>query len=164
MKVYTTLFYLMIVISGYGQSSSVLSKGNWYKFSISTTGVYKLDANFLKKLGINTKSVDPKNIKIFGNGGSMLPEKLSLSRFNGLKENSIYIKGEEDRSFDNDDYILFYGKGAHDWRIDIATRKANHNQNIYSDKSYYFLTIDTTPGRRIQILEHPNQNSTKTFS
>lgn len=164
MKEYTTLFYLMIVISGYGQSSSVLSKGNWYKFSISTTGVYKLDANFLKKLGINTKSVDPKNIKIFGNGGSMLPEKLSLSRFNGLKENSIYIKGEEDRSFDNDDYILFYGKGAHDWRIDIATRKANHNQNIYSDKSYYFLTIDTTPGRRIQILEQPNQNSTKTFS
>ena len=66
MKVYTTLFYLLVAFLGYGQSNSVLSKGNWYKFSIDTTGVFKIDNNFLNQLGINSNSIDPKNIKIFG--------------------------------------------------------------------------------------------------
>ncbi|WP_093669358.1 type IX secretion system sortase PorU [Tenacibaculum sp. MAR_2009_124] len=164
MKVYTTLFYLLVAFLGYGQSNSVLSKGNWYKFSIDTTGVFKIDNNFLNQLGINSNSIDPKNIKIFGNGGTMLPEIVNSPRINDLKENAIYVHGQDDGVFNNDDYILFYGKGPHDWEVSPITEETNHRQNIYSDKSYYFLIIDDTPGKRIQNLNQPNQTSIRTIT
>ncbi|CAM1373845.1 type IX secretion system sortase PorU [Tenacibaculum xiamenense] len=164
MKVYTTLFYLLVAFLGYGQSNSVLSKGNWYKFSIDTTGVFKIDNNFLNQLGINSNSIDPKNIKIFGNGGSMLPEIASLPRFNDLKENAIYVHGQDDGVFNDNDYILFYGKGPHDWEVLPVTEEVSHKQNIYSDKSYYFLIIDDTPGKRIETFNQPTQNSVRTLT
>ena len=164
MKVYLTLFCLLIYFLSYGQSKSVLSEGDWYKFSVDATGVFKIDAAFLSQLGINVNSVNPKNIKIFGNGGSMLPQKSNVSRFNDLQENAIYVHGENDGSFNSDDYILFYGKGPHDWNINLTTSEVSHQQNIYSDKSYYFLTIGNSPGKRITTKIQPAQNSIKTFT
>jgi len=32
-------------------------------------GIYKIDKNFLKNLGIDVASLDPANIRIYGNGG-----------------------------------------------------------------------------------------------
>ena len=36
---------------------------------------------------------------------------------------------------------MFYGKGPHDWVLNPSLETADHRQNIYSDKAYYFLTI-----------------------
>ncbi|MFL0076634.1 type IX secretion system sortase PorU [Tenacibaculum maritimum] len=152
--------YSLCVLS---QRNSILSEGNWYKFSIHTTGVFKLDANFLKNLGINTSTINPKNIKIYGNGGSMLPELNTSPRKNGLQENAIYVKGEEDRKFNSDDYILFYAKGPHSWNINTTNLSVAHQQNIYSDKSFYFLTIGDTPGKRITEMIQPNEGATNTI-
>jgi len=66
--------------------NSVLASGEWYKFAIDTTGVYKIDRDFLQNLGINVNSINPKNIKIYGNGGEMLPFKNSDFRNDGLQE------------------------------------------------------------------------------
>jgi len=51
-------------------TNSVLSQGEWYRFYVDTTGVFKLSKSFLNSLGINTNNVDPRRIKIFGHGGS----------------------------------------------------------------------------------------------
>ncbi len=143
--------FLFIILFGYGQNrNSVLSNGSWYKFAVDTTGVFKIDASFLKELGINVKNINPKNLKIYGNGGKLLPELAATFRYNDLQENSVFIKGENDASFDDDDYILFYGVGPHSWNVDLLNETANHVQNIYSEKSYYFLTISDTPGKRIK--------------
>ena len=48
------------------------------------------------------------------------------------------------------DYILFYAKGPHDWVVDPASKTAKHRQNIYSDEAYYFITVGSTDGQRIQ--------------
>ena len=152
------LFLLPLVI--FSQNNSVLSSGNWYKFSIDTTGVFKIDIEFLQQLGINTNSINPKNIKIYGNGGQMLPEKNSDFRHPSLQENAIYISGENDNVFNNNDYILFYGKGPHDWNVNPITNEVNHRQNIYSDKAYYFLTIDDAPGKRISNQIQPTGTPT----
>ncbi len=130
-------------------TNSVLANGNWYKFSIDTTGVFKIDQNFLQSLGINTTNVDPRNIKIYGNGGAMLPQRNSDFRYNDLEENAIFVAGESDGVFNAQDYILFYGKGPHDWILNPGLETAEHRQNIYSDKSYYFLTINSSPSKRI---------------
>ena len=52
--------------------NSVMASGSWYQFFIDQTGVYKIDKSFLNQLGINTNSLDPRKIRIFGHGGEML--------------------------------------------------------------------------------------------
>ena len=51
--------------------------GTVFKFGVSQSTVYKLDYDFLKnKLGIsNLDNVDPRTIRLFGNGGKMVPER-----------------------------------------------------------------------------------------
>ncbi len=130
--------------------NSVLSQGNWYKFAVDTSGVFKIDIQFLQNLGINPNDINPKNIRIFGNGGALLPVLNSDFRFDGLQENSIYVQGEEDGRFDNGDFILFYAKGPHSWNIVSAQPgQSRHINNIYSDKAYYFLSVDNGLGKRI---------------
>ncbi|HEX8547778.1 MAG TPA: C25 family cysteine peptidase, partial [Cytophagaceae bacterium] len=129
---------------------SVLSEGVWHKLEISKTGIYKIDAKYLASLGISFKDVDPKNIRLYGNGGGMLPQANSEPRTEDLVENAIKIVGEEDGKFDADDYILFYGEGPDKWKYDSSEHYFNHVKNLYSDYSYYFLTISATPGSRIE--------------
>ena len=147
------LAILLIFLSfeGNGQvTNSVLASGNWYKFAIDTTGVFKIDRTFLQQLGISTNNLNPKKIHIYGNGGQLLPEFNGDFRYDDLQENAIFIEGEEDNSFDSNDYILFYAKGPHSWDVNPAQGTVNHKQNIYSDQSYYFITINEDDGKRIQ--------------
>ncbi|NVJ89247.1 MAG: type IX secretion system sortase PorU [Flavobacteriaceae bacterium] len=130
-------------------ADAVLATGEWYKFSVDTTGVFKIDANLLQRIGINTSGLDPRKIHIYGNGGQLLPVVNNDFRYNDLQENAIYVAGENDGSFDANDYILFYAKGPHDWEVNLTTETATHRQNIYSDKAYYFITVNETNGKRI---------------
>ena len=53
--------------------NSVLASGDWYRFYIEKSGVYKISKTFLQSLGFDPSKVDPRRIKIYGNGGKMLP-------------------------------------------------------------------------------------------
>jgi hypothetical protein len=128
---------------------SPLASGDWYKFAIDTTGVFKLDKSFLKGLGVPINSINPKNIQVFGNGGALLPEANSIFRYDGLQENAIFVSGEEDNSFDTNDYILFYGVGSDSWEHNILELKASHRKNIYSDQAYYYIHVGNEFGKRI---------------
>ena len=139
-----------VAVKSSSVKNSVLSEGNWFKFSIDTTGVFKIDKTFLQNLGINVNNINPKNIKIYGNGGAMLPFKNSDFRYDGLQENAIQVIGEEDGVFNDSDYILFYGQGPHKWNIaENSIESTSHNFNIFSDKSYYFITVSNNQGKRI---------------
>ena len=50
-------------------NNSVLSSGDWFKFSIDTTGVFKIDKNLLQQIGVSTNGLNPKKLHIYGNGG-----------------------------------------------------------------------------------------------
>jgi hypothetical protein len=131
--------------------NSVLASGEWFKFTIDTTGVFKLDRSFLQSLGMDLKGVNPKNIQIYGNGGAMLPFQNSDFRYDGLQQNAIFIKGENDGSFDANDYILFYARGPNKWinnNNNLATLK--HEYNIFSNEAYYFITVASSEGLRVQ--------------
>jgi hypothetical protein len=130
--------------------NSVLSEGNWFKFSVDTTGVFKIDKSLLQEIGIATNNLNPKKIHIYGNGGELLPESNGDFRYDDLQENAIFVEGEEDNSFDANDYILFYAKGPHSWSVNTTSQEVTHKQNIYSDKAYYFITVNNEDGKRIQ--------------
>ncbi len=134
-------------------TNSVLANGTWFKFSVDTTGIFKIDKNLLQNIGINTTNLNPNNIRIFGNGGNLLPQLNSEFRNDDLQENAIYIEGDEDGTFDNNDFILFYARGPHSWKINpLVFNLTKHVTNIYSDKAYYFITIDNGTGKRINSV------------
>ena len=124
--------------------NSVLSTGEWYKFYVDKSGIFRLNRSFLSQLGLNTNNIDPRNIKIFGNGGNMLPLSNSVEYPIDPIENAIKIHGEDDGVFNNSDYILFYAQGPNGYNSD-----SNTNLNLYSDKTAYFINISPSPGKRI---------------
>lgn len=129
---------------------SVLASGNWYQFRIDTTGIFKIDRNLLNQIGLNPSGIDPRNIRIYGNGGKLLPQLNSEFRYDDLKENAIYVSGQSDGSFDDDDFILFYGQGPDHWDINHdQIELSKHIKNIYSDYAYYFITVDLGAGKRM---------------
>ena len=131
------------------QPNSVLSSGNWYKIAIKDPGVYKIDLNFLNRLGINTSNIASNSVRLYGNGGQMLPEANATQRIDDLQENAIMVVDGGDGILNGTDYILFYANGPDQWIKDSANSRFIHNKSLYSDSAYYFLTIGGT-GKRIQ--------------
>ena len=144
------LFLIIIFSQKTVAQNSVLAKGNWIKIGVISSGIHKLDANFLQKLGLNLAQINPQNIKIYGNGGGMLPQANNLPRANDLIENAISVEGEADGRFDNQDVILFYGQSPHKISYDSLAKSFKHQFNIYSDTTFYFLTVSDTKGLRIK--------------
>jgi hypothetical protein len=135
--------------------NSVLASGDWYQFYVEKSGVYKISKGFLQQLGLDISKVDPKKIKIYGNGGRMLPLLNSTYYPSDLAENAIEIVGESDGVFNNEDYILFYAEGVDTWNNESQT-----NINLYDTKSYYYVTVQGGDGKRIQNMVQPNAAST----
>ena len=140
-------------------SSSNLKSGDWYRFAVDTTGVHKLNRNFLNSLGINTSSINPKNIKIYGHGGKSLPLLNSDTVSNDLIENTIQVVGEEDGVFNDSDYILMYAIGPKKYNSDN-----NSHVNPYSDKSYYYVNISLGNGARMSTASEPTGEADVTYN
>jgi len=136
-------------------SNSVLASGDWYRFYVEKSGVYKISKSFLQSLGFDPTKTDPRRIKIYGNGGKMLPLANNIYYPDDLTENAIQVVGENDGIFNNEDYILFYGEGVENWNAESQT-----NLNLYDTKSYYYITAVGSDGKRISNISQPTGNST----
>ncbi len=136
--------------------NSVLSEGRWFKIGITQTGVYRLDAAFLKKMGLNLSEINPQNLRLYGNGGAMLPQSNSIPRAADLIENAILVKGEADGRFDDGDVLWFFGQSPHQISYNAAERRLEHQLNFYSDTTFYFLQIGSRAGLRIQTQKSGN--------
>ena len=141
--------------------NSVLSSGNWYKVAVNKTGVHIISYQQLNELGINPGTINPKNIRVYGNGGGMLPESVSGFRYDDLQENAIFVSGEDDGVFNESDYILFYGESPNEWKYSEIDTKMHNYPHLYADYNYYYLTADLGIGKRIQT--QPSSNLEPTF-
>ncbi|MBM3416886.1 MAG: type IX secretion system sortase PorU [Bacteroidetes bacterium] len=128
--------------------ASVLANGNWFKIGVTAPGIYKIDIPFLNSLGVNTSSLSSAAIRLYGNGGAMLPEANNILHADDLIENAIQVADGGDGVLDGSDYVLFYANGPHEWVKDSVNQRFFHRKNIYSDKAFYFLTIGGA-GKRI---------------
>lgn len=138
--------------------NSVLAQGNWYKFKVNETGVYKLDRNFFAKLGI-PNDVDPRTIKVYGYGGDMLPLANSKNLHFDLPEVAIQFQGEQDGTLNDSDYALFYAVGTKGWSEENAT-----HLNLYSNDAYYYVTYGGTVGKRMQTYIEPAGAATVNYT
>jgi hypothetical protein len=132
---------------------SVLAQGDWYKIQLNKTGIYKLSYSDIQAMGADMAKVNPANIRVFGNGGGLLPEANSMARFDDLTENAIRVVTANPAVFAPGDYILFYGTAPNKIEYNKVSHKFEHTFGIYSDYSYYFLNFDGGAGLRIQDQE-----------
>ena len=146
------------------RENSVLYSGDWYKIRVSKSGIYKITYSELINMGINATSIDPRNIRIYGNGGGILPEANYAEIDDDLIENAIFVSGENDGSFDQNDFILFYGESPHIWNYIPFQGDFAHKTNIYSDYIYYYINADIGNGKRIQIQQPSTLNHNNTVS
>lgn len=133
-------------------TTSKLADGSIYKIAITGTGVYKMDYNFLKSLGVDVNNIDPRHIQLLGQPGKAIPERMNVPIVDDLLENHIVVVGEQDGSFDANDYILFYGVGPQTWDYNatVSCSPFDHNINPYTNESYYFIKIGSNNGLRMR--------------
>lgn len=140
-------------------SDSELAQGEWYKFYIEKTGVYKLDRDFLSSLGVDVSNVNPQNIRLFGNGGKAISLLNSNISEYDVTENAVKFVGEGDGVFNNEDYLLFYGVSALGYDIENAT-----HINPYADRTYYYINVSNDNGKRINDLVEPSGVATTSIT
>jgi len=153
---------------------SVLADGVVFKVAIREDGVYRIDRALLTSLpgfDLNPDSIEPNNVKVYGNGGAPLPALNSLPRPADLLENPVFVQGGGDGSFGENDAVLFYATGPWGWRSVIqldrngdplldgdgnVIRHWEHYVHPFSNENYYFIKIDPTPGTRLTQDAFPN--------
>lgn len=139
---------------------SVLAPGSgkWYKIGVTNSGVFKIDYAFLKSMGIDPDTIDPRHINIYGNSAGSLPEAPGNNTSpDDLLKNAIYVQGESDGVFNTNDYVVFYAKSPVNVQYNTAHKKYLHTPNQYCDTSYYFLNISPTePAKRVNTVVNTN--------
>ena len=121
----------------------------YFKFKVHSKGIYRIYKQDLLNGGVPIGSINPKNIQIFRNG----------------KEIPIYIKGEDDYIFNDNDYIEFYAypnDGTLDTSLyETASQQANPYVSLINDTATYFLTWknDATPKLRYTVINDSTEYS-----
>ncbi len=157
MKPVIFLWLTLISIVAFGgenyRKHSVLSAGYWYKIGVKQSGIYKITYDDLVAMGFNLSQLNDSNIRLFGNGGSMLPEVNGARMHDDLNETPVLVVDGNDGRMDPGDYILFFGDSPDSWTFNNATTHTFvHTKNLFSDYSYYYINADQEKGKRVQSL------------
>lgn len=155
-----------LVASKVGTTQNPLSSGGFYKIKVDKSGVFKITTQFLKDNGMNPANINPKNFRIYGNGGVMLPEFNQDAKYSALQENAIQVVGEDDNVWNDGDYALFYAQGPNGYNLYNKTNgngfkrtetrlndQSENIKNIYEDFSYYYINFDKGAGKRVQNID-----------
>ena len=150
--------------------TSVLATGDWYKIGVTSDGIYKISYDYLVKAGITASPVSLQALRLFGNGGGMVPLLNATARPDDLQENAIQVvDANNNGTFDANDYFLFYGQSPDRWTYNLSEKKYNHIKHHFTDTTYYFITVDLPGnGKRIQttssLSSDPSDISVNTYT
>ncbi len=123
-----------------------------FKIYVDSSGLYKITGKELKEKGLNLSLISPKKIRIF-NIGDYLPNRYYPD---SLIEIPYLFFGKDSNKFKEDDYIIFYARGASFFRDKF---KEYHN-NLWSLYNVYFLCIGDKDGKvmkRVSSLPDTNE-------
>ncbi len=138
-------------------TNSVLSTGDWYKVSVINDGIYKVTYEYLNTMGVQLNNVSTQALRLFGNGGGMVPTLNSISRPDDLLENAIQVVDQNnDGLFNAGDYFIFYGQGPDRWTYSTNESKYLHQKHLFSDSTYYYITINGGTGSAKRISQISN--------
>lgn len=117
----------------------------FFEFKIAETGIYRIDSATLFNAGIPLSSINPQNFQLYARG----------------QEVAIFIEGENDGVFNQNDYIEFYAEHNDGWLDEQLYGSATNHPNPYysltTDTITYFLTWNNaTNNLRFQVETDTN--------
>ena len=123
--------------------NSKLATGKWVKITIPESGMYEITYNELQAMGFS----DPTKVKVYGQGGYRINEKLVASFYDDVKTVPILRTNNK---------ICFYGKGPVYFSIANYSTLPHYVRtfNPYSQVGCYFLTETTAadPNQTVKSL------------
>ncbi|NUN10353.1 MAG: hypothetical protein HUU54_14360 [Ignavibacteriaceae bacterium] len=133
--------------------------GNWINYSadyvkvgIAKDAVYRITRQDFEQLTISIASIDPRTFRLYYRG----------------TETGIFVKGEEDGSFDPNDYIEFSARmnytGGDERRANSSQEPYANFMDLYTDTTYFFLTWGNGTGKRIRIQSQQASGLTDTLN
>ncbi len=119
----------------------------YYRFALTTNGVYRIDYATLVNSGIAPASIDPRKIQLFQRG----------------EELPVFISGENDSSFDQGDFIEFFAyknDGFYDKKLYLdSTNHYNPYVSLVSDTACVFFTVNAQPATApLRLVNYTNTN------
>ncbi len=127
--------------TGSWSEHSVLASGDWFRVSVTQSGMHKMTYEQLKETGLQ----NPATVRVFGTGARLLPEKFSDGYVDDLPSVPVYMDKGSDGLFGPGDHILFYAEGPVGWTYDSEDDFFIHNLHDHSWVGYYFLTDSQGP-------------------
>jgi len=113
-----------------------------FKIEIDSSGLYQITGKELKKAGLPLEQINPDNFQLFSIG-PYLPNRFYPDT---MVEVPIIVKNKEAGKFKEDDYLLFYGRGASFFYNNFS----EYCQNLYSLNNVYWLFYGAKLGKRMR--------------
>ncbi len=89
------LFLLLICGTAFAQNFSWITPNKTYlKLYVAEDGIFRVSHGDFIQAGVNPSNIDPRTVKVLFKGGEI----------------PLYFEGEQDGSFDPQDFLDFYGK------------------------------------------------------
>ena len=129
-----------------------LNTGEFHRISISESGMYKIDRNWMIEAGFDPDTIDPRRVQLYGNGGRLLPMENADQRPLGLRIVAAEFEGSDDGFWDDDDALVFWGQGPDAIEYSSGDNAWGHERHPYEDRAWYFLAIDqSNQAGRIEV-------------
>ena len=132
--------------------NKIQAEGKWVKITIENEGIFKIDPGMLSQLGVSIPKEEISTIKIYGNGGEELSERVSDAQKNKMNGQEIIVDTNGDGTLAQ---ILFYGSPASGFKFDSLSSKFSHYINHYSKNNYYLMTWGGDSGKRATAITPP---------
>jgi len=141
---------------------STFPAGQWIRFTLKNDNIAKITAASIHSILNTSESLDPRTFMLF-TGSAFgrdrtydLTQKLTeiVTIPANMVEIPLNINGESDGNLDNDDNIIFYGRGGRGF--DHNVDKVEWHQNLYFTESVYWLLIPDDTGLRGKRIDTGN--------
>jgi len=137
--------------------NSPFAQGDWYRIDVTDAGMYKLGYTYLHSLNITVSDIN--SIRLFGNGGLVIPDNNTDPRPDSLVEIPRLVVRKNATGIDTADYIIFYARGVRGWQYNAGGKNFTHYINPYTEKNSYFFTVSQGTGRQMDSIVSPNPTS-----
>ena len=129
------------------------SSGPWAQVKVTKQGIYRIDKSMLASAGIIANKDALSTLKVFGLGGTLLPENVDSAGVNSMSEQAVIVRTTADGELEG---LYFYGEPATGFRLGTDDAGKNldfrHFTHPYDKESSYLITIGGTPGLRAKAL------------
>lgn len=124
---------------------------DYIKFGVGSDAIYRIYGSDFKSYGISPSTISPKSVKLFCKG----------------EEIPIFLSGESDGQFDDDDFIEFVGlrnMGEGNYReATVEGERFNEYLGRYTDTTAYWITWGGSDGLRVKThddnsIQNANRN------